>query len=160
MTNGSGPVDEIENHAGSSDAVDPPMTALERQIFQVVNASTAPLWLAMIVAPNSKLTAWLMRIAAPIFVGLGVTYSGLLAAGVTDGGERINFMDPDSLRAGLKSPKAFLAGWTHYLAFDLFVGRWIWQESVAAGRPARLSLLLTWWAGPLGLTLFLLRRRR
>ena len=137
-----------------------PMSALEKQIFQVLNASTAPLWMAMILAPRSKLTAWLMKIAAPLFVALGAGYSTLLVSGVIDGGERINFMDPDSLRAGLTSPKAFLAGWTHYLAFDLFVGRWIWQESVAAGRPARLSLLLTWWAGPVGLTMFLLRRKR
>ena len=137
-----------------------PMSALEKQIFQVLNASTAPLWMAMILAPRSQLTAWLMRIATPLFVALGASYSTLLVSGVIDGGERINFMDPDSLRAGLTSPKAFLAGWTHYLAFDLFVGRWIWQESVAAGRPARLSLLLTWWAGPVGLTMFLLRRKR
>ena len=137
-----------------------PMSALEKPIFQVLNASTAPLWMAMILAPHSKLTAWLMKIAAPLFVALGAGYSTLLVSGVIDGGERINFMDPDSLRAGLTSPKAFLAGWTHYLAFDLFVGRWIWQESVAAGRPARLSLLLTWWAGPVGLTMFLLRRKR
>jgi len=26
-------------------------------------------------------------------------------------------------------------------------------------RPARLALLLTWWAGPMGLTLFLARNR-
>ncbi len=137
-----------------------PMSTVEQRVFQVLNASTAPLWIAMIVAPRSKVTAWLMKIAAPIFVGLGVSYTALLVSGAVDADERINFMDPESLRRGLGSPKAFLAGWTHYLAFDLFVGRWIWQESVAAGRPARLSLLLTWWAGPLGLMLFLLRRAR
>jgi hypothetical protein len=56
-------------------------------------------------------------------------------------------------------PEGLLAGWTHYIAFDLFVGRWIWETALEEDRPARLSLLLTWWFGPVGLTLFLKRKR-
>ncbi len=52
-----------------------------------------------------------------------------------------------------------LAAWTHYISFDLFVGRWIWERSLEEGKPARLSLLLTWWAGPMGLTSYLARRK-
>jgi hypothetical protein len=48
-----------------------------------------------------------------------------------------------------------LAGWTHYISFDLFVGTWIWRKSLAEGKPARLAMLLTWWVGPAGLGLFL-----
>lgn len=62
-----------------------------------------------------------------------------------------------------------LAGWVHYLAFDLWVGRWqvdrlaLSLESGGAARPAwglRLAampcLLMTFLLGPVGLLMFLL----
>lgn len=137
-----------------------PLDDNRRLAYTIINASTAPLWLAMILFPNSRVTATLVKAATPLLAGLGVTYTALLAAGVVGGGEKLDFRDPDSVRRALASPDAFLAGWTHYLAFDLFVGRWIWQESVAAGRRSRLALFLTWMAGPAGLTLHLAQRRR
>ncbi|MEZ5134139.1 MAG: ABA4-like family protein [Acidimicrobiales bacterium] len=137
-----------------------PSSPAHKQAFALLNASTAPVWLAMILFPRARVTGWLVRRCSWLFAGLGVAYTALLAAGVATGGEKVDFRDPDSLRAGLANPTAFLAGWTHYLAFDLFVGRWIWETNVAAGRSARLPLLLTWWFGPVGLTLELARRRR
>ena len=128
--------------------------------FGILNASTAPLWLAMILFPRSRATAWLVGRADLLLAGLGVTYTALLASELARGGERPDLSDPDALRRALTGPTAFLVGWTHYLAFDLFVGRWIWQQNVAEGRSARLPLLLTWWAGPAGLTVELARRRR
>jgi hypothetical protein len=137
------------------------MTAGQRRAFQVLSASTAPVWLAMIVAPRSRLTVRLVSFTTPMFAALGVTYAALLGSGMLAGeGETPRFDDPDSLRAALSRPTGFLAGWTHYLVFDLFVGRHIWQESLDRGRTDRLSLLLTWMAGPLGLTLHLARNLR
>lgn len=141
-----------------------PMDGRQRLAFTVLNASTAPVWLAMILAPRSRFTAWLVRVATPLSAALGVTYVGLLGAaavqGARDGEGFPRFDDPDSLRRGLASPTAFLAGWTHYLVFDLYVGRHIWAEARSRGRVDRLPLLLTWWAGPAGLTLHLARNRR
>ncbi len=131
-----------------------------RRLFQILNTSTAPLWIAMIVAPRSRVTARLVSLAGPLMAALGVTYTGLLAVGIARGGERVDFRDPDSIRRALTAPDAFLAGWTHYLAFDLFVGRWILEDANARRTSARLPLLLTWMAGPAGLTLHLARRRR
>jgi hypothetical protein len=51
-----------------------------------------------------------------------------------------------------------LAGWVHYLAFDLFIGAWICRRAAADGlNPwlARLCLPPTFLAGPAGLLLFL-----
>jgi hypothetical protein len=52
-------------------------------------------------------------------------------------------------------------GWTHYLAFDLFVGLWIARDGDAR-KIARLVqapiLLATFLAGPLGLFIWLLLR--
>lgn len=130
-----------------------PMTARERRLYAVVNTCTAPVWLLMIAAPRSPLTAQAVRLATPLYAALGATYVGLLAS--TWGGERVDFRDPDSVRGALQRPRGFLAGWAHYIAFDLFVGRWIWEQGLTAQRSTRLALLLTWLAGPAGLTLWL-----
>jgi hypothetical protein len=136
-----------------------PLSPRRRQAYMFINGSSAPVWLAMILAPDSSLTRWLVQRATFLFVGLGVTYDALLASGVLRSGEVVDFRDPDAVRGALSSPDLFLAGWTHYIAFDLFVGRWIWEDALAQGRRARLALLLTWMAGPAGLSLYLVQRR-
>ena len=58
------------------------------------------------------------------------------------------------LRALFMSDGGMVIGWTHYLAFDLFVGLWIARDADAKGfrRLAQLPfLLLTFLAGPIGL---------
>jgi hypothetical protein len=129
------------------------LTPRERRVYAVVNTCTAPLWLLMIVAPRAPLTTRAVQAATPLYAALGAAYVGLLASGW--GGERVDFRDPESVRRGLGQPRAFLAGWTHYIAFDLFVGRWIWEQGLEQRRSTRLALLLTWLAGPSGLALWL-----
>ncbi len=113
----------------------------------------------MIIAPRSRVTRRLVQAATPLFVGLGLTYDVLLASGLVERGA-IDFSDPDAVREALSSPDVFLAGWAHYIAFDLFVGRWIWEDALARDQAPRLALLLTWLAGPAGLSLYLVQRRR
>ncbi len=148
--------DDIEQ----ADATFQPSSDAHRMVFTVLNASTAPVWLAMVLFPRARLTAWLVRRSNVLLAGIGVTYAGLLATAAVTSGERIDLKDPDSVRRGLANPTGFLAGWAHYLAFDLVVGRCIWRSNLEEGRAARLPLLLTWWFGPVGLTLELGRRLR
>ena len=52
---------------------------------------------------------------------------------------------------------AALAGWVHYLAFDLFIGCWIARQTVNAGLPRwpLIAILpLTFMFGPMGLLAF------
>ncbi len=135
------------------------MTSTRRRIYVVVNTCSAPFWLAMIFAPRARITRWLLDLTPALFVALGVSYDALLSAGMLRSGRLIDFRDPDAVRGALATPDIFLAGWAHYIAFDLFVGRWIWQDALRSGRSARAALLLTWLAGPAGLSLHLLRRR-
>jgi len=130
-----------------------------RKAYTVINSSSAPFWLAMIIAPRSRITKRLVKAAPPFQVALGAVYDAFLASGVMQSGKMIDFSDPDAVRKALGTPDFFLAGWTHYIAFDLFVGRWIWEDALARGKTARLPLLLTWLAGPAGLSLYLVRRR-
>ena len=137
-----------------------PMSPARRQAYTIINSSSAPVWLAMILAPRARLTRWLVERTSVLFVGLGVAYDALLASGVVKSGELIDFSNPDAVRRALSSPDIFLAGWAHYIAFDLFVGAWIWKDALERGRSARLALLLTWMAGPAGLSLHLAQHHR
>ena len=66
-----------------------------------------------------------------------------------------------------QNPKALLAGWIHYLAFDLFIGSWEVRDAGRAGLHHLLvvpCLVLTFLFGPVGLLLYFalraaLRRR-
>lgn len=65
------------------------------------------------------------------------------------------------VRALFDVPQLLLAGWLHYLAFDLFVGAWIAERGAALGMPHLLLLplwLLTFLFGPAGLLAFALLR--
>ena len=65
------------------------------------------------------------------------------------------------IRALFQSDSALVAGWLHYLAFDLFIGSWIVAEGLKRRIPALLvlpCLPLTFLFGPTGLLLFILIR--
>lgn len=126
--------------------------------WTIISFSTVPVWLAMILAPRSAATRWMTERLVPLHMALGAAYTGSLVAGAVKANERVDFGSLESVQRTLQDPSSMLAAWTHYISFDLFVGRWIWETSLEEGKAARLSLLLTWWAGPMGLTLFLARR--
>lgn len=55
-------------------------------------------------------------------------------------------------------PWILLAGWVHYLAFDLFIGAWIARDAAARGLPRGLMIAvlpLTFVFGPIGLLAWL-----
>ncbi len=87
----------------------------------------------------------------------------LCRAGRHPAGARPRAATDRSPRCGLCStlPGMLVAGWLHYLAFDLFVGGWIAREGERAGLPHLLLLpcfVLTFLFGPAGLLAFALLR--
>ncbi len=61
------------------------------------------------------------------------------------------------------APGLLLAGWVHYLAFDLFVGRWIVDDGTDLAVPRLLllpCLVLTFLLGPVGLLAYWALRTR
>lgn len=137
-----------------------PWRPWHRTAWGLLNASTAPIWLMMVLAPHRPWTRTAVRACMPLHALLGSTYAALLVKGAFAGGDRVDFTDGESVARGLSTPEGMLAGWTHYLTFDLFVGAWIWRTACDEGIDARLALLGTWWLGPVGLTLFQWQRRR
>jgi hypothetical protein len=123
--------------------------------FRILNLVVLPWWGLFLAAPRSRLA----RRAAShggVFLALAATYGVLLAAAIATGPDA--GFGYEGLRAALGAPVGFLAGWTHYLVFDLFVGAWVLRESSRIGVEPRPYLLLTLLAGPLGLGSFLVRR--
>lgn len=70
--------------------------------------------------------------------------------------------DLESVSALLSTPVGVTIAWVHFLAFDLFVGRWLYLDSRTRGLSPWLSsplLLVTLLLGPLGFLLYLLVRQ-
>lgn len=105
-----------------------------------------------------------------LFLYAGRILPALLAAGYV--GLLIDFWsgrptlppDPGSIagvRALLGADSSLTAAWTHFLAFDLFVGTWIARDGLerSAPRAALLAILfITLWAGPAGFLAYMLLR--
>lgn len=127
--------------------------------FRVLNAIVMPWWLLWLFAPRSR---WARRAAAHggVFLGLCGVYAVLIVWAIAAGaaGDASGVLDFESVRAALSTPLGFLAGWTHYLVFDLFVGAWILRESGRLELEPRPYLVFALMLGPIGLGAFLLRR--
>ena len=118
-------------------------------------------WLALAAAPLLPRHKARLRAAAGLAVPLlfAAAYVGLVCTswGSAQGG----YGSIAAVRALFDSPGMLVAGWLHYLAFDLFVGGWIAREGEHAGLPHLLLIpcfALTFLFGPAGLLAFTLLR--
>ncbi len=128
------------------------------QLFSLANLLALTGWIALALSPWRPGVAQL--VVARLVPGLlGMVYAGLIARfwPESSGG----FGSLDGVSALFSQRGLLLAGWLHYLAFDLFVGLWIVRDADAKGfsRPVQLPFLfLTFLAGPLGLLAWLVVR--
>ena len=132
------------------------MTA--EQLFSILNLVTVAAWLPLVFLPRVRWAATVVPVVMPCL--LAVIYVVLVAATLprSEGG----FSSLAGVRALFDNPWALLAGWTHYLAFDLFIGGWEVRDAQRRGIPHLLvvpALVLTFLLGPAGLLLYLAIRR-
>ena len=127
-------------------------------IFKVANMIAMVAWLILIIAPFYRYTKYLVQWAI-IPVLLSILYAYLIATnmGGADGG----FSSLEEVGKLFENPYLLLAGWVHYLAFDLWVGSW----EVGDARKHRIPhiliipcLVFTFFLGPVGLLMYLLLR--
>ena len=127
--------------------------------FQFANTLVLPQWLLMIVAPRWQVTKWLM--ASMLIPGL---LALLYVYYLFTSGSNLDFQSFSTLAgvtALFKQGQAVLAGWIHYLAFDLVAGSWILRNGQERGVNHLLlvpCLLLCFMLGPCGLLLYLVIR--
>jgi hypothetical protein len=116
-------------------------------------------WLILVFLPRR----WALLTAIPRYVipfGLSLLYAGFAMThffGVEGGG----YGSLDQVAALLGTREMLLAGWVHYLAFDLFIGGWIAVEAdkIGVNRVIQAPILIaTFMFGPVGLATFLAMR--
>ncbi len=111
-------------------------------------------WLTLLISP--WVPVWSDRIAGyGIPIGLSVIYLLIVTLLPTETGNFDSFAGIVEL---FSEPQALMAGWIHFLAFDLFVGAWICRKA----RQQSISfwlvlpcLPITFLFGPAGLLVFL-----
>jgi hypothetical protein len=123
-------------------------------MFQIANPIAMLGWIALTFAP---LAPRIMDLIATLIIPMlmSVAYSALILAywsGATGGYGSL----PDVM-ALFTDEHIALAGWVHYLAFDLFVGAWAVRKARSAGIPHLLvlpHLVLIFLFGPAGFLTF------
>lgn len=134
-------------------------------IFNLVNLLALIAWGVLILLPR-----WPALLSGVLYLGIGLLcliyasgliglVSGVLPSGGPSGGA--DFTTIEGVRAIFGNDAGVAIGWTHYLAFDLFVGLWIARDgdAKAISRLVQAPILLaTFMAGPLGLLVWLIIR--
>jgi hypothetical protein len=129
-------------------------------IFHAVNLVVLPLWALMIVLPRWLGTRWLLR-SPMVLVPLPALYVALVVPTLPEVLPVLLRPDLATIAALLGRPEMAVVGWVHFLAFDLFVGRWIFLDGQERGLSHWLLapiLLLTLLLGPCGLLAYLAAR--
>jgi len=138
-------------------------------LFTLANIVALVGWTMIAALPRSKTVYSVVMYAcvgllclayAAMFVGL---FGGLADPARVAGAAEPDLADYSiaGLRALFMSDGGIVLGWTHYLAFDLFIGLWIARDADAKrfSRIVQLPILFaTLMAGPIGLLLWLIIR--
>ncbi len=134
-------------------------------VFGAVNLLALGGWVALIALPR-----WPALLSAVLYLGVGllclIYATGLIGVvsgaipnpAIGSGGGGADFSTIAGVRAIFASDAGVTIGWTHYLAFDLFVGLWISRDGDAKNISRWIQapvLFATLMAGPLGLLVWL-----
>lgn len=127
------------------------------QLFQIANPLALIGWIALAASPLMPRLEQAAAIAVPLL--LSILYSGLILANWA--GAEGGFSSLPDVQLLFASAPVALAGWVHYLAFDLFVGAWAVRTARAEGIAhwkVLPCLALTFLFGPAGLLAFAILR--
>ncbi len=128
--------------------------------FRLVNLAVVPVWLLMMLQPRWAITRTMVR-WAPVPMVLSGLYTLLVATHLDHTPGSYNSLL--EVRQMLFHKPVLLAAWTHFLAVDLFLGGWMFEEAQRLHMPhvqLAICLFLTFLLGPTGFGLFLLLRLR
>jgi hypothetical protein len=128
------------------------------QLFSIANTIAAVSWVLLAVLPRRR---WVIDAVTGTVVPalFAVLYIGLIIStfGRAEGG----FSTLAGVAALFTNAWMLLAGWVHYLAFDLLIGTWEVRDAQARGIPHLYvvpCLILTFLFGPAGWLLYLALR--
>lgn len=128
-------------------------------LFQAASYAVLPFWLLLIAAPRWRWTQRLVH--GPVVLLLLAPIYGYMLLGYAPTPEGTTLRTLFGVMIGFTAPHLVLAGWIHYLIFDLFIGAWQTRDAARRGIAhlwVILCLLATLMAGPLGLLLYVVVR--
>ena len=128
------------------------------QLFSIVNPIALVAWVLLAALPRRR---WVAEVVAGMAVPtlLATVYTATLAT--TLYGSPGGFSSLSDVAMLFSNPWLLLAGWIHYLAFDLLVGSWDVRDARERGVPHLLvlpCLALTFLFGPAGWLLYMALR--
>jgi ABA4-like protein len=118
-------------------------------VFSTVNTTALLTWIVMILTPARARVSNLM--VSTVTVAFAITYTAIVAA--TWWGSSGGFSSLAAVGSLFANRWMLLAGWIHYLGFDLLVGRWELRDARTRGIPHLAvvpSLFATFMFGPAG----------
>jgi hypothetical protein len=129
-------------------------------LFRLSNLLVLPLWALMILAPRWRWTARIMQ-SPLVSAAPAILYAAVVLPRLGEIWTAVSRPTLNGVVALLASPAGATIAWVHFLAFDLFVGRWIYldgQERRASAWLMAPVLFLTLMLGPAGFLLYLVVR--
>lgn len=118
-------------------------------LFTVVNIVAVITWLALMVRPRHPFVLRWAGLIVPLLFALLYALIILVRIGGAEG----DFSSLTGVAALFRDPWFLLAGWVHYLAFDLLIGVWELRDAATRNLPhwrVVPCLLLTFLFGPAG----------
>lgn len=115
----------------------------------------------MIVAPQHSMTQRTIR-SSLIFVPITLLYSALVLPSFVDIFPALANPQLTVIQSLLGTQSGATVAWIHFLAFDLFVGCWIFHDSQKIGLARWIQttcLIATFMAGPFGWLCYIIIRR-
>ena len=137
---------------------------MNETIFSLASLAAVAAWIGLAVAaaiaPGRAREGLLLVAGRVVPLALCVLYAILLVTHwrAAPGG---GFSSLDAVLVLFAAPGKVLGAWVHFLAFDLFVGRWLVDDAVSPARsrwPLWLGLPATFLYGPIGVLLYLAGR--
>ncbi len=128
-------------------------------VFLIATYGIMPFWLLLAIAPSWTYTQTLVH-SALIPIVIGVAYTFYVTTGAFSQSE--GFGTLSAIMKAFTVPEAVIAGWLHYIVFDLFVGAWQVRDAQRRGMNHWLvvpCLFFTLMLGPVGLLLYIILRK-
>jgi len=127
------------------------------EVFSIANMIAMPMWVLMLFLSKWKITRFLID-----FKVIPLTLAFMYAIYIVQSVGVSGMMDFGSLKSVMTlftEENAVLAGWIHYLAFDLLIGMWILDQN----KELKINqlviapcLFLTFTLGPIGFLFFMI----
>jgi hypothetical protein len=123
------------------------------QLFSMAGMLAMIGWLALAILPRHPIVQLVSGVSIPLVLSVG--YLVLIAQHMR--GAEGGFGSLADVARLFQKPELLLAGWIHYLAFDLFIGAWETRDAQKHGIPHLViipCLLMTFLLGPIGLLFY------